>query len=53
MYETAKLFLAGKHPHKKLSLDSTLELYGKNPIFIPMEIINDAIELIMQKVLGS
>ena len=37
--ETVTYFLAGKHPHPPHPPRSTLEAYGKAPIFIPVDIM--------------
>ena len=37
----------------KIPSYATLEMYNKTPIFIPLEITEDAVKLVAQKLLGS
>ena len=41
--ETIAAVLDKKHPHKKLPPSSTLAVYNKTPIFIPMDITEDVV----------
>ena len=52
MDETAASFLVGKHPHKPPPC-STLVVYDKMPIFIPVDIMEDVVELVVRKIFGS
>ena len=47
------MVLAEKHPDRKLPPCSTLELYNKMPILIPMNIAEDVVGLFAQKPSGS
>ena len=51
--ETVKAVLAGKHPPPKISYCYTLEVYNKAPIFIPVDITEDVLKLVVHKLLGS
>ena len=51
--ETVKAVLAGKHPPPKISYCYTLEVYNKTPIFIPVDITEDVVESVAQKLLVS
>ena len=51
--ETVEFVLAGKHPHKTGSSCSMLERYKETPIFIPVDITEDAVELVTRKLLCS
>ena len=46
MNKTVTLVLEVKHPHKKIPSCTTLETYEKVPIFIPVDITEDAVKLI-------
>ena len=50
--ETFPAVLA-KNPHKKLPPRSTLEVYDKMDIFIPVDIMEDVVELVAWKLLGG
>ena len=51
--ETVASVLEGKHPHKKIPSCSTLDTYDEIPIFIPVEITEDAVKLVARKISGS
>ena len=51
--ETDASVLAGKHLHGKIPSCATLETYKKMPIFIPIDIMEDAVESFAQKLLGG
>ena len=53
MNKTATSVLAGKHLHKKNPFCAALETYDKTPIFIPLNIKEDAAESVAQKRSGS
>ena len=51
--ETVASVLEGKHPHKRKKTHSTLEAYNETPIFIPVDIMEDVIELFSWKISGN
>ena len=51
--ETVASVLEVKHLHESPPPHSTLEVYNKTPIFIPVGIMEDVAELVTQKILGS
>ena len=51
--ETVALVLEGKHPIKTISSCATLEMYEETPIFIPVNITEEAVESVAHKLLGS
>ena len=53
LLKNVALVLEGKHPHKKIPSCATLEMYDEIPIFIPVDIMEDAVELVAQKLLGD
>ena len=53
MDETVAYILSGKHPHENFPAHSMLDMYDKMPIFIPVEIVEDAVKLVMRKLSGS
>ena len=42
-----------KHLHKKIPSFAALETYEKKPIFIPVNIMEDVVKLVAQKLPGS
>ena len=50
---TVALILEVKYPHKNIPSCTTLETYNKTPIFIPVNITEDAVESVAQKKLGA
>ena len=53
MEETVATVLVGKNLHRPPPPCSTLVLYDKMPIFIPMEITEDVVKSVAQKLSGS
>ena len=51
--DTVTSVLEGKHTCEKNSSCATLEMYEETPIFIPVNIMEEAVESVMQNVLGS
>ena len=51
--ENIALVLEVKHPSEILSSCATLEMYKETPIFIPVDIMEEAAESVAQKLLGS
>ena len=51
--ETVASVLVGKHQHKTIPFYSTLETYEETPIFIPVDITEDAVEMVTRKCSGS
>ena len=51
--ETVTLVLEGKIPSEIIPSCATLETYEETPIFIPVNITEEAVELVAQKLLGS
>ena len=51
--KTPASVLEGKHPNEKKSCCDTLQTYDKTPIFIPVDITEDAVKLVAQKRLGT
>ena len=51
--ETIASVLAGKYLHKKHLTRSMLEAYNETPIFIPMDIMENVVKLLAQKLSGS
>ena len=51
--ETVALVFEGKHPSKIIPSCATLETYEETPIFIPVNITEEAVESVAQKLLGS
>ena len=51
--ETLTYVLVVKHPIEKISACYTLEAYDKTPIFIPVEIMEDAVGSFVRKLLGG
>ena len=51
--DTVALVLDGKHPRKKIPSCATLETYKETLIFIPVDIMEEAVESVAQKLLGS
>ena len=45
--------LEGKHTSKNIPSCATLETYEDTPIFIPVDITKEAVELVARKLLGS
>ena len=53
MDKTVLEVLAGKHPPERKIHCSTLEAYEETPIFILIDITEDVVKLVTQKLLGS
>ena len=53
MDETVASVLAIKHPHESPPPRSTLEVYKKMPVFIPVDITEDVVELVARRLSGS
>ena len=53
MNKTVTSVLVGGNPHEKNPACSTLEAYDETPIFIPVDIKEDVVESVMQKISGS
>ena len=51
--KTAALVLEGKYPSEIIPFCATSEMYEGTPIFIPVDITEEAIESVAQKLLGS
>ena len=51
--ETVTLGLEEKNLSKKILSCATLETYEDTPIFIPVKILEEAVELVARKILGS
>ena len=51
--KTVEMFLAGKHPTKKIPCCYTLEVCDKTPICIPVDITEYVVKLVVRKLLGS
>ena len=49
IHETVTSVLEGKHPSKTILSCATLEIYKETPIFIPVEITEEAVESVAQK----
>ena len=47
--ETAASVLEGKRPSETFPSCATLETYNKTPIFIPVGIMEEAVEIVAQK----
>ena len=50
--ETVSLVLTVKHTHKTNPACSTLEAYNKTHIFIPVDITENVVKLVMWELLG-
>ena len=51
--ETVTSVLEGKHPSRTIPSCAKLEMYEETPIFIPVDITEEAIESVAQKLSGS
>ena len=51
--DTVVSVLEGKHPNKTILSCATLETYEETPIFIPVDITEEAVESEARKLLGS
>ena len=51
--ETIIAVFEGKHPSKTIPTCATLETYEETPIFIPVDIMEEAVESVARKLLGS
>ena len=51
--ETTSYVLAGKNPHKNIPTCSTLETYKEMPIFISVDITENAVNLVLWKLSRS
>ena len=51
--ETVATVLEGKHPSKIIPSCATLEMYKETPFFIPINIMEETVESVAQKLLGG
>ena len=51
--KTATPVLEGKHQRKNIPSCATLETYEEMPIFIPIDITEEAVELVAHNIFGS
>ena len=51
--ESVTLVLEGRPPSEKIPSCVTLESYEETPIFIPVDIIEESVEFVAHKILGS
>ena len=50
--ETVALVLEGKHPSETITSCATIETYKETPIFIPVDIMEEAIDLVVRNYQG-